>query len=135
MKLQNQWLSALIAALAAKQDHKAALAALVKHHGGKRTVGLMEDLLAGLQALHPKTPSSAGTDAEITCYMGQPNIKFTKNLGRDTWRTYILPHLPKIKAATHKGSSKSVDHVAKLAQRIMRDLTAAQRRRLVALVG
>jgi len=130
MKLQNVWINALVAALAAKRDHKAALTALVKHHGGKRTVALMEDLLAGIHMLHP------GTDAELTCYMGQPNIKFTKKSSdRDTWRNYILPHLPKIKAASHKGSSKAADPVAAMAKRIMRDLSAAQRRRLVALVG
>jgi hypothetical protein len=128
---QNQWLDSLIAALKAKEDHKAALAKLIAHHGGKRTMPLMEDLCAGIHAAYPKSK------AEVKVYMGQPNVSFPdKGAGYDTWRDLIAPHLPKIKAATTKPrSSKATDPVASYAKRIMRDLTAAQRRRLVALVG
>jgi len=131
MKHQNQWLDALIAALKAKQSHEAALVALIAHHGGKRTEALMHDLCAGIHALYPKT------DAGVKFYMGHFNVSFpSKGAGYQTWRDLIAPHLPKIKAATTKPrSSKATDPVAALAKRIMRDLTAAQRRRLVALVG
>lgn len=131
MKHQNQWLNALVAALKAKQDHKAALTALIAHHGGKRTLDLMIDLHAGIEVLFPKT------DAVVKAYLGQPNVSFpNKGAGYDTWRDLILPHLPKLKAATTKPRiSKAADPVASYAKRIMRDLTAAQRRRLVALVG
>lgn len=130
MKHQNQWLDSLIAALAARKGHEAALTALVAHHGGKRTLELMTDLCAGVHAICPKT------DAEVKVYMGQPNVSFpSKGAGYEMWRTMIAPHLPKIKAATTKRSSKASDPVASYAKRIMRDLSAAQRRRLVALVG
>ena len=130
MKHQNQWLNALVAALKAKQDHKAALTALIAHHGGKRTLDLMIDLHAGIEVLFPKT------DAVVKAYLGQPNVSFpNKGAGYDTWRDLILPHLPKLKAATHKGkSSKSVDPVASFAKRAMRDLTPAQCRRLAAVL-
>jgi hypothetical protein len=131
MKHQNQWLDTLIAALKAKRDHEAALTALIAHHGGKRTEALMHDLLAGIRVVCPETK------AVVNVYMGQFNLSFPgKGAGYDTWRDLIAPHLPKIKAATTKPrSSKASDPVAALAKRIMRDLTAAQRRRLVALVG
>ena len=97
---QNQWLDALIAALAAKQGHAKALAALVAHHGGKRTMPLMEDLLSGIRALHPTTKAC------ITVRVGTPNVSFPdKGVGYETWKDMILPHLPKMRAAT--GGKKS----------------------------
>ena len=97
---QNVWLDALIAALAAKESHTKALAALIKHHGGKRTMELMEDLLSGIRALHP------ATKAELSVRMGQPNVSFPdKGVGYQMWKDDILPHLPKMRAAT--GGKKS----------------------------
>lgn len=130
MKLQNQWLDSLIAALQARKNHEAALAALIAHHGGKRTLDLMTDLCAGIHALYPKT------DAEVKVYMGQPNVSFpSKGAGYETWRTMIAPHLPKIKAATTKPrSSKASDPVAQEAKRLGKKFTASQLRRLVALL-
>jgi len=130
MKNQNQWLDTLIAALKAKEDHRKALTALIAHHGNKRTEALMHDLLAGIRVVCPETK------AVVNVYMGQFNLSFPgKGAGYDTWRDLIMPHLPRIKAATTKRSSKASDPVASYAKRIMRDLSAAQRRRLVALVG
>jgi len=97
---QNVWLDRLIAALAAKQSHEAALAALIKHHGGKRTLPLMEDLLSGIRALYP------ATKAELSVRMGTPNVSFPdKGVGYQAWKDMILPHLPKLRAAT--GGKKS----------------------------
>lgn len=128
MKQANQWLDALIAALAAKKAHEAALHALIAHHGGKRTLALMEDLCDGLRVLFPKT------DAEIKVYLGQPNVSFpSKGAGYETWRRDILPHLPKIKAATTKGR-KASDPVAAAAKRLKQQFTAAQLRRLVTML-
>lgn len=131
MKHQNQWLDSLIAALAARKGHEAALTALVAHHGGKRTLELMTDLCAGVHAICPKT------DAEVKVYMGQPNVSFpSKGAGYEMWRTMIAPHLPKIKAATtKKRSSKAADPVAAEAKRLIRKFSAAQLRRLVAQLG
>lgn len=100
---QNVWLDALIAALAAKQNHAKALAALIKHHGGKRTMPLMEDLLSGIRALHP------ATKAEISVRVGVPNVSFPdKGVGYQLWKDDILPHLPKMRAATSgKKSNKT----------------------------
>ena len=92
---QNVWLDALIAALAAKQSHTAALTALIKHHGGKRTMPLMEDLLSGIRAIHPSSK------AELSVRMGQPNVSFPdKGVGYQMWKDDILPHLPKMRKAT-----------------------------------
>jgi hypothetical protein len=129
MKHANQWLDALVAALAAKKAHEAALTALIAHHGGKRTLALMEDLCAGIRVLFPKT------DAEIKVYLGQPNVSFpSKGAGYETWRTMIAPHLPKIKAATTGGPRKASDPVAAAAKRLKQQFTAAQLRRLVAML-
>jgi hypothetical protein len=98
---QNVWLDRLIAALAAKESHTKALTALVKHHGGKRTLELMQDLLSGIRAIHPTTK------AELSVRMGTPNVSFPdKGVGYQTWKDMILPHLPKMRAAT-TGSKKS----------------------------
>ena len=101
---QNVWLDTLIAALAAKQGHAKALAALVAHHGGKRTMPLMEDLLSGIRALHPTTKaelSVRNVNGVLT-----PNVSFPdKGVGYETWKDDILPHLPKLRAAT--GGKKS----------------------------
>lgn len=105
---QNVWLDALIAALAAKESHTAALTALVKHHGGKRTMELMQDLLSGIRAIHPTTK------AELSVRMGTPNVSFPdKGVGYQTWKDMILPHLPKMRVATsgtksHKTSPKEL---------------------------
>ena len=97
---QNVWLDTLIAALAAKQSHAKALANLIAHHGGKRTLPLMEDLLSGIRALHPTTK------AELSVRVGVPNVSFPdKGVGYQTWRDCIAPHLPKMRAAT--GGKKS----------------------------
>lgn len=99
---QNVWLDALIAALAAKESHTKALAALIEHHGGKRTLPLMEDLLSGIRALHPTTKA----EVSIRNVMGvaTPNVSFPdKGVGFQTWRDCIAPHLPKMRAATTKG--------------------------------
>ena len=101
---QNVWLDTLIAALAAKQGHVKALAALVAHHGGERTMPLMEDLLSGIRAIYPTTK------AELTVRMGMPNVSFPdKGVGYQTGKDMILPHLPKMRAATSgkKGGKKS----------------------------
>jgi hypothetical protein len=131
MKHQNQWLNALVAAIKAKQDHSAALTALIKHHGGKRTLDLMIDLHAGIEVLFPKT------DAIVKPYLGQFNVSFpSKGAGYDTWRDLILPHLPKLKASSTKPrSSKVSDPVAAEAKRLIRKYSAAQLRRLVAQLG
>jgi hypothetical protein len=105
---QNVWLDRLIAALTAKQSHEAALTALIKHHGGKRTMELMQDLLSGIRAIHPTTK------AELSVRMGTPNVSFPdKGVGYQTWKEHILPHLPKLRAATggkksHKTSPKEL---------------------------
>jgi len=125
---QNKWLDALIAALAARRNHEEALKALISHHGGKRTMPLMEDLLAGLRAVYPKT------DAEIRAFKGQPNISFpNKGVGYQLWKDEILPHLPKLRKATG-GARHSVDPVERFAKTIMKELSAAQIRRLKALI-
>ena len=129
MKQANQWLDTLIAALAARKNHEAALAALIAHHGGKRSLALMNDLCDGLRVLFPKT------DAEVKAYMGHFNVSFPrKGAGYETWRRDILPHLPKIKAATTKGTRKASDPVAAAAKRLKQQFTAAQLRRLVTLL-
>jgi len=107
---QNVWLDALIAALAAKQSHEAALTALIKHHGGKRTMPLMEDLLSGLRALHPTT--KAIITVRNVLGVATPNVSFPDQfkgqggVGFQTWRDFIAPHLPKMRAAV-KGGKKS----------------------------
>ena len=129
MKQANKWLDALVAALAAKKAHEQALRELIDYHGGKRTLPLMEDLCAGIRILFPKT------DAEVTVRGGQPNVSFpSKSSGYETWRRDILPHLPKLKAATTKGPRKSVDPVVAAAKRLKQQFTAAQLRRLVAML-
>ena len=129
MKQANKWLDALVAALAAKKAHEAALRELIAHHGGKRTIALMEDLCAGIRVLFPKT------DAEVSVRGGQPNVSFpSKGSGYETWRRDILPHLPLIKAATTKGTRKASDPVAAAAKRLKQQFTAAQLRRLVTLL-
>lgn len=110
---QNQWLDALVAAIAAKQDHESALAALIKHHGSKRTLPLMEDLLCGIKALHP------ATKAEITVRnvlgVPTPNVSFPdKGVGFQTWRDFIAPHLPKMRAATATKKQKTSPREAAL---------------------
>ena len=95
MKFQNKWLDALVTALATREAHEAALAALVEFHGGKRTMPLMEDLLSGVRAVYP------GTRAEISVRAGMPNVSFPdKGVGYQMWKDMILPHLPKMRAAT-----------------------------------
>ena len=102
---QNVWLDALIAALAAKQSHEAALAALIKHHGGKRTMPLMEDLLSGIRAIHPAT--KAELSVRNVLGVATPNVSFPdKGVGFQTWRDCIAPHLPKMRAATKGGKSQ-----------------------------
>tara|TARA_R110002126_G_C10223461_1_gene479280 strand:- start:47 stop:469 length:423 start_codon:yes stop_codon:yes gene_type:complete len=101
---QNVWLDALIAALAAKQSHAKALANLIAHHGGKRTLPLMEDLLSGIRALHPAT--KAELSVRNVNGVATPNVSFPdKGVGYETWKDMILPHLPKLRAAT--GGKKS----------------------------
>ena len=102
---QNVWLDTLIAAIAAKKNHEAALAALIKHHGGKRTMALMEDLLSGIRAIHPTT--KAELSVRNVLGVATPNVSFPKQgVGFQTWRDLISPHLPKMRAAT-KGGKKS----------------------------
>jgi len=104
---QNVWLDTLIAALAAKQGHEKALAALVAHHGGKRTLPLMEDLISGLRAIHPAT--QACITVRNVLGVATPNVSFPnkgQGVGFQTWRDLISPHLPKMRAAT-KGGKKS----------------------------
>ena len=97
---QNVWLDALILSLRSQKNHAAALTALIKYHGGKRTLPLMEDLLSGLRAIHPTTK------AELSVRGGTPNVSFPdKGVGYQTWKEHILPHLPKLRAAT--GGKKS----------------------------
>ena len=99
---QNVWLDALIAALAAKESHTKALAALVAHHGGKRTMPLMEDLLSGIRAIHPTT--NACITVRNSNGVATPNVSFPdKGVGFQTWRDCIAPHLPKMRKATTKG--------------------------------
>ena len=104
---QNQWLDTLIAALAAKQGHEKALAALVAHHGGKRTLPLMEDLLSGIRAIHPAT--QACITVRNVLGVATPNVSFPnkgQGVGFQTWRDLISPHLPKMRAATKGGKSQ-----------------------------
>ena len=125
-KKQNAWLDALIAALAAKRDHEKALGALVAHHGGKRTLPLMEDLLSGIRAICPETK------AEITARAGMPNVTFPgKGAGYGLWKEMILPHLPKLRAATG-GKRDRVDPVLAEVKRLKGRFTAAQLRRIIA---
>jgi len=103
---QNVWLDALIAALAAKRGHEAALAALVKHHGGKRTMPLMEDLLSGIRAIHPTT--EAFSTWRNVLGVATPNVSFpNQGVGFQTWRDFIAPHLPKMRPAVVRGGKKS----------------------------
>ena len=123
---QNQWLDMLIAALAAKKNHEAALAALIQYHGGKRTLPLMEDLLSGIRAICPTTR------AEITVRAGMFNITFPgKGAGYELWKNMILPYLPKMRAATG-GTRDRIDPIAAEVKRLKGRFTAAQLRRLVA---
>jgi len=108
---QNVWLDALIAALAAKQGHQKALAALVAHHGGKRTMPLMEDLISGLRALHPTT--KAIITVRNVLGVATPNVSFPDQfkgqggVGFQTWRDFISPNLPKMRLAVVRGGKKS----------------------------
>lgn len=103
---QNAWLDALIAALKAKQSHEVALTALIKHHGGKRTVPLMEDLLSGIRAIYSKT--KAELSVRNVLGVATPNVSFPdKGVGFQTWRDCIAPHLPKMRASTTKGKKSN----------------------------
>ena len=123
-KKYNHYLDTLIAALAAKRAHEEALRKLVASCGGKRTLELMECLLACMQALYPTT------DAVLSVRKGAWNVSFpNKGAGYQTWKDMILPHLPKLRAATG-GKKKSLSAVELAANRIaaLRDegLTKAQ---------
>ena len=104
---QNVWLDALIAALAAKQSHAKALANLIAHHGGKRTMPLMEDLLSGIRALHPAT--KAELSVRNVNGVATPNVSFPdKGVGYETWKDMILPHLPKLSKKSNKTSPREL---------------------------
>ena len=114
---KNQWLDTLIAALAAKQGHEKALAALVAHHGGKRTLPLMEDLLSGIRAIHPAT--KAELSVRNVLGVATPNVSFPdKGVGFQTWRDCIAPHLPKMRAATKGKTSQKTSPREKALARV-----------------
>jgi hypothetical protein len=114
---QNVWLDTLIAALAAKQGHEKALAALVAHHGGKRTLPLMEDLLSGIRAIHPAT--KAELSVRNVLGVATPNVSFPdKGVGFQTWRDCIAPHLPKMRKATKGGKSNKTSPREKALARV-----------------
>lgn len=106
VKKYNHYINTLIAALAAKRAHEEALKGLVASCGNKRTLELMECLLACMQALYPNT------DAVLSVRKGAWNVSFpNKGAGYQTWKDMILPHLPKLRAATggKKASASPVE--------------------------
>lgn len=109
----NHYLDCLKAALRAKEDATKALVALVALHKGKRTLELMESLLGCMQAIYPKT------DAELSVRKGEWNVSFPSHgSGYQTWREFILPHLPKLREAANKGKKKQASPVEVLTGQI-----------------
>jgi len=103
-----------------KIDGRQVIADMIKAHGGGRTVDFIQNVHYALHIVYPKTK------AELSEYMGKPNIKFPdKGVGYDCWRDLILPHLPKIKPATTGKTKKNrtVD-LDKLAEREAKRLVA-----------
>lgn len=104
----NHYLDLLKEALRAKEDAAKALKGLVASCGGKRTLELMEGLLACMQALYPNT------DAVLSVRKGAWNVSFpNKGAGYQTWKDMILPHLPKLRPAT--GGKKTALSAVELA--------------------
>jgi hypothetical protein len=128
VRLCNAWLDALVAALRAEQDHSAALAALVASFGGKRSLPLMEALQAGFRVIYPATPG------EVRVWGGVPTLSFPRgSAAAQCWTRKILPGLPKLRQGSK--ATKATDPVATWARRAKREFSAAQLRRLVALLG
>lgn len=112
VKKFNHYLDMLAAALAAKRAHEEALKGLIASCGGKRSLPLMEGLLACIKTLYPTT------DAILSVRKGAWNVSFpNKGAGYQTWKDMILPHLPKMRAATG-GKKKAVSPIQAAARRI-----------------
>ena len=121
--MQDIYLNAVINLIKAKADHTAALAALVKHRGG-RTLQLCEDVVTTMRIVYPKT------DACVSVYAGQPVVSFpNKGSGYEFYKREIAPHLPKLRAATG-GKRGNSDPVEAEIKRLLKKYSAAQRRRI-----
>lgn len=103
----NHYLDLLQKALRAKEDAAKALKGLIASCGGKRTLPLMEGLLACMQALYPNT------DAILSVRSGEWNVSFPrKGSGYQTWNEEIRPHLPLLRPATG-GKKKAASPIEK----------------------
>jgi hypothetical protein len=128
VRLCNAWLDALVNALRAEENHEAALAALVASFGGKRSLPLMEALQSGFRVIYPSTLG------EVKMWGGALTLTFPRgSAAAQCWQRKILPHLPKLRQRT--GNAKKIDPVATFARRAQREFSAAQIRRLIALLG
>ena len=128
MKQANVFLTALIAALTAVSGLEDALKALIRHHGGKRTPQLCEDIVTSLRAAFPRT------DAVVGVYKAQPTVSFpNKGAGYEMYKAHIRPHLPALRGATGGKKSSSTDPVEKMVAYIEKgEYTKAQCLRAVA---
>ena len=121
--MQDIYLNAVIALIKAKADHTAALAALVKHRGG-RTPQLCEDIVTCMRVAYPNT------DACVGVYARQPIVSFpNKGSGYQFYKDNIAPHLPKLRKPTG-GKRGSTDPVEAEIKRLLKKYSAAQRRRI-----
>ena len=119
--MQDIYLNAVINLIKAKADHTKALAALVKHRGG-RTPALCEDIVTCMRVAYPNT------DACVGVYARQPIVSFpNKGSGYQFYKDNIAPHLPKLRKPTG-GKRNAADPVEVLLKQYLK-LSAAQRRR------
>jgi hypothetical protein len=130
----TKWFDLLVAALAAKRECETALVGLIAAHGNKRTQPLMDDLC---NALHAVATSEGKTClAYVSERAGQWTVTFPgKGVGYQTWKDFILPQLPKLRAATSKGkadkaaSTDPVESLRRYVQQKLDNMDASQRRK------
>ena len=127
MKQANVFLTALIAALTAVSGLEDALQALIRHHGGKRTAQLCEDIVTALRVAYPKT------DAVVGVYKKQPTVSFPdKGAGYEMYKAHIRPYLPALRGATGGKKSSRTDAVELLVAYITKSgVTKSQAARAV----
>ena len=127
MKQANVFLTALIAAIQAVSGLEDALKALIRHHGGKRSVMLCEDIVTSIRAAYPKT------DAVVGVYKKQPTVSFpNKGAGYEMYKAHIRPYLPALRGATGGKKSSRTDAVELLVAYIAKSgVTKSQAARAV----
>lgn len=127
MKQANVFLTALIAAIQAVSGLEDALHALIRHHGGKRSPQLCEDIVTALRVAFPKT------DAVVGVYKKQPTVSFPdKGAGYEMYKAHIRPNLPALRGATGGKKSSSSDPMELLVAYITKgEYTKAQALRAV----